>query len=88
MEGLHHPQLLKVSSGAIDVLVVEVILPHGNLVWPPLSCTSKGLCIFIFILKVPELPRCFGVFELAGELFYFIRSYIQKGFHFEFYHFV
>lgn len=54
----------------------------------PRKAVAASLCIFIFILKVPELPRCFGVFELAGELFYFIRSYIQKGFHFEFYHFV
>lgn len=53
----------------------------------PMDVTAN-LHKFIFILKVMELQRCLDVFELAGELFYFIHSSIQKVFYFVFYHFI
>lgn len=53
----------------------------------PMAVTAN-LHKFIFIVKVVELQRCLDVFELAGELFYFIHSYIQKVFYFVFYHFM
>lgn len=93
MGRLHHPQLLKEALGPLTSWWLESFFLMK--IWSGLHSTSvlrmavaANLSIFIFILKVPELPRCFEVFELAEELFYFIRSYIQKVFHFEFYHFI
>lgn len=89
---LHHPQLLKEAQGPLTSWWLEsffLMKTWSGLHSPVLRmAVAANLCIFIFILKVLELPRCFEVFELAGELFYFIRSYIQKVFHFEFYHFL
>lgn len=42
----------------------------------------------IFILKVMELQRYLDVFELAGKLFYFIHSSIQKVFYFAFHYLI
>lgn len=53
-----------------------------------LRAVTANLHKFIFLLKVRELQRCLDVFELAGELFYFIHSSIQKVFYFAFYHFI
>lgn len=69
--------------------MVEFFFPHSKLGQALLSFSTSmavtaNLHQFIFILKVMELQRCLDVFELAGELFYFIHSSIQKLFYFAF----
>jgi len=53
-----------------------------------LMAVTANLHKFIFILRVLELPGYLDVFELAGGLFYFIHSSLQKVFHFGFHHFI
>lgn len=67
-----------------------LIKSSAGLCYPSLvpMAVTANLHKFIFILKVMELQRCVDVFELAGELFYFIHSYIQKVFYLVFYHFI
>lgn len=67
-----------------------LIKSSAGLCYPSLlpMAVTANLHKFIFILKVMELQRCLDVFELAGELFYFIHSSIQKVFYFVFYHFI
>lgn len=89
MGGLCHPQTLgSLTSWWLGLFFL--IKNQAGLCYPCLlrMAVTVNLCKFIFILKVPELPRCLDVFELAGELFYFVYPRIQKVFHFEFYHFI
>lgn len=67
-----------------------LIKSSAGLCYPSLlpMAVTANLHKFIFILKVMELQQCLDVFELAGELFYFIHSSIQKVFYFAFYHFI